>query len=95
MNEHRGKILEKRVRKLDCQITALAKILDINKNTLYKRFAKKNLSYEFIFQVGEIIGHDFYEDFPELKDIPKLKNKTTSPVEEAYIHLLKQYKSLF
>jgi hypothetical protein len=52
------------------------------------------LSYEFIFQVGEIIGHDFYEDFPELKDIPKLKNKTTSPVEEAYIHLLKQYKSL-
>ena len=99
MGKHRGEALEIAIKEGPYSIKTLAKKLRISRNTLYNKFKKHDLSYEFILQVGDIIHYDFKEDFPELK--------TTVPIDEAkhakelqrfkkdYTRLLERYHKLF
>lgn len=103
---HRGKIVEKILRKSGHSLTKLAEKLSITRNTLYNRFKNANLSYDFIMEIGNIICYDFTIDFPEMKEklgliskAPVLqRDKDQSAVlwrlENKYTQLLEKYNNL-
>lgn len=104
---HRGKIVERIVRKSGYSITKLAERLGISRNTLYNRFAAPQLKYRFIIEIGAIIHYDFTFDFPEIKDRPEWSNAKAPFVpyeankaaelwrmEGKYSHLLEKYDKL-
>ncbi len=64
---HRGKIVEKIVRKSGYSLTKLASELGISLRTLYNRFDSADVSWYFINDLGKIIHYDFTLEFPELK----------------------------
>lgn len=64
--QHRGEILQEVVLKSGVKVSRLYGALGISRPTLYRRFEDPNLSFEFIRRVGEIIYHNFAEEFKEL-----------------------------
>ncbi|MEO1218985.1 MAG: helix-turn-helix domain-containing protein [Bacteroidota bacterium] len=66
MSKHRGKVVEKVVLGGPYPIKKLADKLQISRNTLYQKFKKQDLSYDFILEVGSLIHHDFTQEFKEL-----------------------------
>jgi len=103
--KHRGKIVEKIIRKSGYSLTALAKKLNISRNTLYNKFEKQNLSYRFIIEIGHIIHHDFAEDFSDMaQEIGLMGEPPTHTIygdtfdlwkaERKYILLLEKYTQL-
>ena len=75
---HRGEIIEGKVRLSKYSIVDLAKELGVSRNTLYTRFKEEKLSLDFIREVGRIIGYDFGSDFPELSTAGK--NQVSDPL---------------
>ncbi|GAB3233220.1 hypothetical protein GCM10027346_21040 [Hymenobacter seoulensis] len=64
---HRGEIVAKAVQQSGIKLTKLHTTLGISRPTLYRRFEDPKLDFDFIQKVGDIIMHDFSEDFRELK----------------------------
>lgn len=64
---HRGEIVRKEIDKSGYNKSLLAERLGISRGTLYNKLEETNLNWEFIFQLGKIINHDFSIDFPELR----------------------------
>ena len=64
--QHRGEIVAAAVRKSGVKLGQLFPALGISRPTLYRRFEDPHLSFDFIKQVGEVIHHDFSQDFREL-----------------------------
>ena len=99
MAKHRGEILEKAVRKSTYPIKALAEKLGISRNTLYNKFREHNLNYDFVLKVGDIIYHDFKDDFPELKTTIPIHiakhARELRKLERNYVQLLERYEKLF
>ncbi len=94
MEKHKGQIIEKIVRKSGFPLAILAKRLHISRNTLYKRFKRKNLPYDFILAVGHVIGYDFSTIFPVLEKITiDIKDKVKR-AKDKYIRLLERYVNL-
>jgi hypothetical protein len=93
--KHYGEIVEKKVRELDLNISALASKLDISRQTLYEYFKIPNLGLGFIYRLGKVINYDFIEDIPEIKDY--LSTKGLGGLEETdywrgkYINLQDEY----
>lgn len=65
MGIHIGKILEKIVRMERIGISELSRKLKVSRRTIYNWFEQENLNLQILFDVGEIIGHDFTNDLPE------------------------------
>lgn len=66
--QHRGQIVEKRVRESGFSIKHIASQLNIIRQTLYNWFELHDLDPHKILRVGKAIGHDFTKDFPALFD---------------------------
>lgn len=64
--QHRGEVVKEAVLKSGVKITKLYQELGISRPTLYRRFDEPNLDFDFIERVGELIRHNFAEDFREL-----------------------------
>ena len=64
--QHRGEIVHEVVLKSGVKVSRLYGALGISRPTLYRRFEDPNLNFEFIRQVGEVIYHNFAEEFKEL-----------------------------
>lgn len=64
--QHRGEILQDVVLKSGVKVSRLYGALGISRATLYRRFEDPNLDFDFIRRVGEIIYHNFAEEFREL-----------------------------
>ncbi len=98
MDKHRGEILEIAIRKGPYSIKALAKKLGISRNTLYNRFKEKDLDYNFILEVGDLIRYNFKADFPELKTTVPIQveqhQQQLRQIEKNYIRLLERYERL-
>ena len=107
MEKHRGKIVEKAVRKSAYTISKTASMLGITRNTLYNKFKVPNLSYHFIAEVGSVIDYDFTLDFPELEIEMDIETFSEKPycyfekkagdfllLEKKYIKLLERYNNL-
>ncbi|MEJ7560761.1 MAG: hypothetical protein WKF66_20790 [Pedobacter sp.] len=103
MLQHRGQIVEKVIRRKGTSLTDLAKVMKVNRRTLYNWFKQRNLKQETIVRMGFAMNHDFSVEFPDLLISEDFKVK--SPVQlkvdskgddwkEKYIDLLERYTSL-
>ena len=99
---HKGEIIDIAVRRSGYPLTKVAQWLRISRATLYKRFSERNLSNEFILQVGKAINYDFSIDFPELGedrrviDMLKKRNVKREVIisTQSLIKLEKKYKKM-
>lgn len=66
-NSHRGEVVRMRVDKWRGSITHLSDLTGIARTTLYRQFQNPEMEWEYILDIGDVIKHDFSEDFPEIK----------------------------
>ena len=60
---HQGEILQESIKSSGISITRIVDELGITRPTMYRKFKDKELDYNFVKRIGEIIGHDFSQDF--------------------------------
>jgi AraC-like DNA-binding protein len=95
-NLHSGEVVEKILRNSDYSLKKIAKVLNLSRTTLYKRFTEANLSYQFISKVGKIIDFDFSTVFPGLKNKynTPISQNTLFKIERKHRLLEKRYNKL-
>lgn len=60
---HQGEILQEAIKNSGISITRIVESLGITRPTIYRKFKDDTLDVNFVKSVGQIIGHDFSEDF--------------------------------
>lgn len=65
LNKHHGEIIEKAVRNCGLTITEISKSLFVERKSIYNWFKAKNVSPDVIYRLGNVINHDFSQEFPE------------------------------
>ena len=69
---HRGEIIKDAIKASGVAIGAVADKLGVSRKTLYNKFKESSIPYSFILRLGEVIHHDFSEEFPHLgKNVKK------------------------
>lgn len=64
---HQGQILQEAIKNSGISITRIVDELGITRPTIYRKFKDETLDYTFVTRVGDIIGHDFSDDFTALQ----------------------------
>jgi len=60
---HQGEILQEAIKHSGISITRIVEELGITRPTIYRKFKEDTLDASFVTNVGQIIGHDFSQDF--------------------------------
>ena len=60
---HQGEILQQAIKNSGISITRIVEELGVTRQTIYRKFKEDTLDANFINSVGQIIGHDFSQDF--------------------------------
>ena len=60
---HQGEILQDAIKNSGISITHIVEEMGITRPTMYRKFKERELDYAFVTKVGEIISHDFSQDF--------------------------------
>ena len=60
---HQGEILQDAIKSSGISITRIVEELGITRPTIYRKFKEERLDTNFVKSVGQIIGHDFSNDF--------------------------------
>jgi transcriptional regulator with XRE-family HTH domain len=108
MAKHHGQILERAIRRNGNSISDVARLLNINRRSVYNWFNQQQLRPEIIYKIGQVINHDFSVDLPEMfspEDFAKkarltinkqgeLIEDTTNTWQQKYIDLLEKYNTL-
>lgn len=110
MTKHYGQILERAIRRNGNSISDVARLLNINRRSVYNWFNQAQLRPEIFYKIGHVINYDFSTDLPHLftpEDFiikPRLAvNKQGELMEDVtngnlwqqkYIDLLEKYNSL-
>lgn len=82
---HQGEILQESIKNSGISITRIVDELGITRPTMYRKFKDKELDYSFVKRVGEIIGHDFSQEFTSLQQGDLSFNVT--PVSKSVINV--------
>jgi AcrR family transcriptional regulator len=64
---HQGAILQEAIKNSGISITRIVEELGITRPTIYRKFKEDTLDYSFVKRIGEIIAHDFSEDFTSVQ----------------------------
>lgn len=64
---HQGEILQEAIKSSGISITRIVDDLGITRPTMYRKFKERELDYTFVKRIGDIIGHDFADDFTSLQ----------------------------
>lgn len=69
---HQGEILQEAIKNSGISITRIVEELGITRPTIYRKFKEDILDVNFVKNVGQIIGHDFSQDFtmPQQSTLP-------------------------
>ena len=69
---HQGEILQEAIKSSGISITRIVEELGITRPTIYRKFKEDTLDVNFVKNVGQIIGHDFSQDFtmPQQSTLP-------------------------
>ncbi len=103
MLSHHGEILEKVIRRTGPSLTDLAKLMNVNRRSIYNWFMQPRLKPEIILRIGRAISHDFSIEFPGLFVSEDFKVEPPSELasennitvwKEKYIELLERYTFL-
>jgi hypothetical protein len=65
MSLHHGEIIERVIRRGGHSITNAARILNVERRTIYNWFNHQKLKHETIYQIGHALRHDFSVEFPD------------------------------
>ncbi|NVO31536.1 hypothetical protein [Hymenobacter lapidiphilus] len=76
---HQGEILQDAIKNSGISITRIVDDLGITRPTMYRKFKERELDYTFVKRVGEIIGHDFSNDFTITQQTDLSFNVTHAP----------------
>jgi AcrR family transcriptional regulator len=60
---HQGEILQEAIKNSGISITRIVEELGITRPTIYRKFKDETLDYAFVKRIGDIISHDFSNDF--------------------------------
>jgi hypothetical protein len=60
---HQGEIVQDAIKSSGISITRIVEELGITRPTMYRKFKDDTLDVNFVKRIGEIIGHDFAQDF--------------------------------
>ena len=83
---HQGEIVQEAIKNSGISITRIVEELGITRPTIYRKFKDDTLDNSFVKRIGEIIGHNFANDFtmPEQTALPfvtsSVKNSVTNTV---------------
>ena len=83
---HQGEILQDAIKHSGISITRIVEEMGITRPTIYRKFKEETIDYGFVTRVGEIINHNFSNDFttvqqPSLPFVtPKSKTVVTNAV---------------
>ena len=82
---HQGEILQEAIKSSGISITRIVDELGITRPTIYRKFKEDTLDYSFVKKVGEIIGHDFSNDFTVVQQgvLPLVSQNVTSSVNQS------------
>lgn len=109
MELHHGQTVERIIRRNGYSIAELARIIQVNRRSVYNWFNQRHLKPEIIFRIGSVLNHDFSSEFPSLfvkgETIGKNTLHYTASAESApgledsnwkdkYIDLLEKYNEL-
>ncbi|WP_071885032.1 helix-turn-helix domain-containing protein [Hymenobacter sp. DG25B] len=69
---HQGEILQEAIKNSGISITRIVEELGITRPTIYRKFKDETLDYAFVKRIGDIISHDFSNDFtlPQQASLP-------------------------
>ncbi|RYU74756.1 helix-turn-helix domain-containing protein [Hymenobacter persicinus] len=81
---HQGEILQEAIKNSGISITRIVDELGITRPTIYRKFKDDTLDYAFVKRVGDIIGHDFSDDFTSLQQtvLPFVSSSVTPVVRD-------------
>jgi predicted transcriptional regulator len=96
---HHGLIVEKVVRRSGMSLSHLARLLNVNRRSIYNWFNQQRLSIDLILSIEKAIGYDFSNEIPEYS---KYRVSIMKPVEDnqsevwkmKYVDLLEKYNEL-
>lgn len=103
MAAHQGDIIERIIRRQGHSISDLAKLTGVNRRSIYNWFLQPRLKPENIIKVGQAIGHDFSEQFPDqfvsedfiaVERNASIEDQKIDVWKEKYIDLLERYNLL-
>jgi transcriptional regulator with XRE-family HTH domain len=66
MDKHYGEIIERTIRRNGYSISELARLMKVNRRSIYNWFNQPKFKSEIIFKIGCALKHDFSNEFPEL-----------------------------
>ncbi|MFD1467967.1 helix-turn-helix domain-containing protein [Hymenobacter caeli] len=64
---HQGEILQEAIKNSGISITRIVEEMGITRPTIYRKFKDETIDYNFVKRVGDVIGHDFANDFTSLQ----------------------------
>jgi plasmid maintenance system antidote protein VapI len=64
---HQGEILQEAIKNSGISITRIVEELGITRPTIYRKFKDETVDYSIVKRVGEIINHDFSNDFTNVQ----------------------------
>jgi len=79
---HQGELLQEAIKSSGISITRIVEELGITRPTIYRKFKEDTLDVNFVKSVGQIIGHDFSQDFtmPQQAALPFVTQSVRSGV---------------
>lgn len=79
---HQGEILQEAIKRSGISITRIVEELGITRPTIYRKFKEEALDANFVNSVGQIIGHNFSEDFTLVpqSSLPFVTQQAKQPV---------------
>ncbi|TVT41234.1 helix-turn-helix domain-containing protein [Hymenobacter setariae] len=84
---HQGEIVQEAIKNSGISITRIVEELGITRPTIYRKFKDDTLDAKFVRRIGEIIGHDFAQDFtmPEQSSLPFVSSVSKSYVTQSVV----------
>lgn len=67
---HQGEILQEAIKRSGISITRIVEELGITRPTIYRKFKEEALDANFVKSVGQLISHDFSQDFTIAQQSP-------------------------
>lgn len=64
---HQGEILQEAIKNSGISITRIVEELGITRPTIYRKFKDETVDYSFVKRIGEIINHDFSDEFTSVQ----------------------------
>ncbi len=89
---HQGEILQEAIKNSGISITRIVEELGITRPTIYRKFKEETIDYNFVKRIGDIINHDFSNDFTIVQQsslpfvTPVVKSIVTTPVTPRVTH---------